>query len=71
MENPFAAVAALASERDCLALISCALSGFMFGGNWADFVAVAASWLALWKEKTTRRWAFVGILAAVLVKRLR
>jgi hypothetical protein len=28
-----------------------------------------ASWLALWKEKTSRRLAFVGTLAAVLIKR--
>ena len=50
-------------------LWAAALSGFMFGGNWADLVAVAASSLALWKEKTIRSWAVVGILAAVLLKR--
>ena len=46
-----------------------ALSGFMYGGNWADVVAVAASWFALWKEKTTGRWPYAGVLIAILVKR--
>src|ERR1700730_16672616 len=30
-------------------LWAAALSGFMYGGNWADIFAVAASWFALWK----------------------
>jgi membrane protease YdiL (CAAX protease family) len=59
----------LSAPRGTAWLWAAALSGFMFGGNWADCVAVAASWLALWKEKTSRRLAFVGVLAAVLVKR--
>jgi membrane protease YdiL (CAAX protease family) len=41
----------------------------MYGGNFPDLVAIAASWFALWKEKTSGRWAFVAILLAVLVKR--
>ena len=45
-----------------------ALSGFMYGGNWADLLAVAASWLALWREKTRRAWVFAAILIGVLVK---
>lgn len=32
-----------------------ALSGFMYGGNRADVVAVGAAWIALWKEKTMGR----------------
>jgi membrane protease YdiL (CAAX protease family) len=51
-------------------LWAAALSGFMYGGNWADVVAVAASWSALWKEKTNKKWAlFVAILIATFVKR--
>ena len=46
-----------------------ALAGFMFGGNWADLLALVTSWLALWKEKTGRRWVYVAVLAALLVKR--
>lgn len=46
-----------------------ALSGFMYGGNWADLLAVAASWLALWKEKTSQKWLFAAILLGTLVKR--
>ena len=46
-----------------------ALSGFMYGGNWADVVAVVASWVALWKEKTTGRWLYAGVLIAALIKR--
>ena len=46
-----------------------ALSGFMYGGNWADLIAVAASWLALWKEKTRQKWMFAAILLGTLVKR--
>jgi membrane protease YdiL (CAAX protease family) len=41
----------------------------MYGGNWADVLAVAASWLALWKEKTREAWAFAAILMGLLVKR--
>lgn len=59
----------LSAPRGTAWLWAAALSGFMFGGNWADLVAVAASWLALRKEKTNRRWAYAGVLAAVLVKR--
>jgi membrane protease YdiL (CAAX protease family) len=50
-------------------LWAAALSGFMYGGNWADLVAIAASWFALWKEKTNKKWMFVTPLIAVLVKR--
>jgi len=50
-------------------LWAAALSGFMYGGNWADLVAVAVSWLALWNEKTNKKWMYVAILAGVLVKR--
>jgi len=46
-----------------------ALSGFMYGGNWADLLAVAASWFALWKERTRQKWLFAAILIAILVKR--
>jgi len=59
----------LSAPRGTAWLWASTLSGFMFGGNWADCVAIAASWLALLKEKTSRRWAFVETLAAVLVKR--
>jgi membrane protease YdiL (CAAX protease family) len=50
-------------------LWAAALSGFMYGGNWADLLAVAASWLALWKEKTRQAWVFAAILITLLVKR--
>lgn len=50
-------------------LWAAALSGFMYGGNWADLTAVAVSWFALWKEKTNQKWMFVAILTAVFVKR--
>ena len=50
-------------------LWAAALSGFMYGGNWADLLAVALSWFALWKEKTSSGWLFVAILIATLVKR--
>ena len=46
-----------------------ALSGFMHGGNWADLLAVAGSWFALWKEKTRQTWCFAAMLTATLVKR--
>ena len=46
-----------------------ALSGFMFGGNWQDVLAIAASWLALWRENHRRVWEFVAIPAAVFLKR--
>ena len=46
-----------------------ALSGFMYGGNWADAIAVVASWMALWLEKTSSRWLYAGVLIAMLVKR--
>ena len=41
-----------------------ALSGFMHGGNWADLLAVAGSWFALWKEKTRQTWCFAAMLTA-------
>jgi len=50
-------------------LWAAALSGFMYGGNWADLIAVAASWLALWREKTGQRWMFGAILIGIVVKR--
>jgi hypothetical protein len=50
-------------------LWAAALSEFMYGGNWADLVAVAASWFALWNEKTNKKWMFVATLIAVFVKR--
>jgi len=50
-------------------LWAAALSGFMYGGNWADLLAVAGSWFALWKEKTWRTWWFAAMLIATLVKR--
>ena len=50
-------------------LWAAAISGFMYGGNWADLIAVAVSWFALWKEKTNKKWMFVAILIAVFVKR--
>jgi membrane protease YdiL (CAAX protease family) len=50
-------------------LWAAALSGFMYGGNWADLLAVTASWLALWKEKTRRAWIFAAIVIGLLVKR--
>ena len=50
-------------------LWAAALAGFMYGGNWADLLAVAASWLALWKEKTGQKWMFGAILIGILVKR--
>ena len=46
-----------------------ALSGFMYGGTWADIFAVAVSWFALWKEGTRQKWVFIAILLGMLVKR--
>ena len=46
-----------------------ALSAFMYGGNWQDLLAVAASWLALWKETNRQTWAFAAILIATIFKR--
>jgi membrane protease YdiL (CAAX protease family) len=46
-----------------------ALSGFMHGGDWQDGVAVLASWLALWKERSQRKWLYVAVLVAVGLKR--
>jgi len=46
-----------------------ALSGFMYGGNWEDLFAVAASWLALWKENNRQTWAFAAILIGIFFKR--
>jgi membrane protease YdiL (CAAX protease family) len=45
------------------------LSGFMYGGNWPDLLAVIASWLALAKERTRQKWLFAAVLLAILVKR--
>lgn len=50
-------------------LWAAALSGFMYGGNWADLIAVAGSWFALWKAKTNKKWIFVATLIGVFVKR--
>jgi membrane protease YdiL (CAAX protease family) len=50
-------------------LWAAALSGFMYGGNWPDLFAVAASWLALWKEGSRQTWIFIAILLGTLVKR--
>ena len=50
-------------------LWAAALSGFMFGGNWADALAVAAAWFSLWKEKTRQGWVFAAILIGTLAKR--
>jgi membrane protease YdiL (CAAX protease family) len=46
-----------------------ALSGFMYGGNFADVLAVVAAWLALRREKTTQKWMFIAVPIAILVKR--
>lgn len=46
-----------------------ALSGFMYGGNWEDALAVAASWLALWKENHRKIWLFAATLLATILKR--
>jgi hypothetical protein len=46
-----------------------ALSGFMYGGNWEDLFAVAASWLALWKENNRQVWVFAAILRGIFLKR--
>ena len=50
-------------------LWAAALSGFMYGGNWPDLLAVIASWLALWKEQTRQKWIFAAVVVAILVKR--
>ncbi len=59
----------LSAPSAAVLLWAAALSGFMYGGNWADLLAVAASWLALWKEKAKQKWMFVAILIGMLVKR--
>jgi membrane protease YdiL (CAAX protease family) len=60
----------LAVPSDVTWLWATALSGFMYGGNWAELIAIAASCFALWKEKTNKKWVlFVAILIAVFVKR--
>jgi membrane protease YdiL (CAAX protease family) len=46
-----------------------ALSGFMYGGNWEDALAVASSWLALWRENNRRVWPFAATLLATILKR--
>jgi membrane protease YdiL (CAAX protease family) len=50
-------------------LWAAALSGFMYGGTWADLFAIAVSWFALWKEQTRQKWVFIAILLGTLVKR--
>jgi membrane protease YdiL (CAAX protease family) len=50
-------------------LWAAALSGFMYGGTWADLFAVAVSWFALWREKTSQKWMFIAVLICTLVKR--
>lgn len=50
-------------------LWAAALSGFMYGGTWADLFAVAVSWFALWKERTNQKWLFIAVLLGTLVKR--
>ena len=46
-----------------------ALSGFMYGGNWEDLFALAASWLALWKENNRQVWVFGAILIGIVLRR--
>ena len=46
-----------------------ALAGFMYGGDWEDALAVAASWLALWRERNHRVWLFAATLIATVLKR--
>lgn len=46
-----------------------ALSGFMYGGDWEDAIAVAASWLALWRENHRKVWLFAATLLATILKR--
>jgi hypothetical protein len=46
-----------------------ALSGFMYGGTWADLLAVACSWMTLWKENTSEKWLFAATAVATLIKR--
>jgi membrane protease YdiL (CAAX protease family) len=58
----------LCAPRATTWLWATALSGFMFGGKWADLVALIASWLAMWKERT-RSWIYLSIIAAILIKR--
>ncbi len=41
----------------------------MYGGNWEDLFAVAASWLALWKENNRKVWLFAATLMAAILKR--
>src|SRR5258707_2648275 len=50
-------------------LWAAALSGFMYGGSWADLFAIAVSWFALWKEQTRQKSVFIAILLGTLVKR--
>jgi membrane protease YdiL (CAAX protease family) len=50
-------------------LWAAALSGFMYGGTWADLVAVVGSWFALWREKTSQKWMFLAVLIGTMVKR--
>jgi membrane protease YdiL (CAAX protease family) len=46
-----------------------ALSGFMYGGNWQDAVALMSAWIALWKEQTKERWVFAAVPAFIVLKR--
>src|SRR6266852_7471582 len=41
----------------------------MYGGNWEDLFAVAASWLALWKENNRQVWVFAAIVIGTIFKR--
>jgi membrane protease YdiL (CAAX protease family) len=59
----------LGAPRATAWLWAAALSGFMYGGNWPDLLALIASWLALAKERTRQKWLFAAALAAILVKR--
>jgi membrane protease YdiL (CAAX protease family) len=59
----------LSVPRSTTWLWAAALAGFMYGGTWADLLAVSGSWFALWKEKTSEKWLFAAILVATLVKR--
>jgi len=45
-----------------------ALSGFMFGGNTADLLAIALAFAALYIEKTRSPWGYGAIILAVLLK---
>ncbi len=46
-----------------------ALAGFMFGGDWADLLAIALAFVALFVEKTRILRSCVAVVLAVLIKR--